>query len=242
MRRLLVGLVLSVIAGVFADVFAQQPGRGQGDRSPREAAPIDVTGQWVSVVTEDYRYRMVTPAKGDYLSVPLTPEGVKLADAWDPAADRTIGNQCKAYGAPGLLRLPMRLRISWQDDTTLKLETDTGTQTRFFKFGAVPPPAAASLQGHSLASWETPRPLGGSLKVVTTNLRPGYLRKNGVPYSDTAVVTEYFNRHTSFGTEWITVTNIVQDSRYLTVPFITSASFKRDPSPERWRPTPCEAD
>jgi hypothetical protein len=225
-----------------------------------------LTGQWVSVVTEDYRFRMVTPPKGDYSSVPLNPEGVKVADSWNLAADRANGSQCKAFGAAGLLREPTRIRISWQDDNTLKLETDAGTQTRTFRFAtlqvaaapsfadpslgvvastAAPAPRGAgapSLQGTSVASWEAPRPGGGTLKVVTTNLLPGYLRKNGVPYSDQTVVTEYFDRHTSYGTEWITVTNVVEDPQYLTQPFVTSSSFKREASPDKWHPSGCEYD
>src|ERR1051326_5188144 len=67
--------------------------------SPRAAARIDITGYWVSLVTEDWRYRQFTPPKGDYESVPLNADGKKLADAWDPAKDEAAGEQCKAYGA-----------------------------------------------------------------------------------------------------------------------------------------------
>ena len=91
--------------------------------SPRAAARIDITGYWVSLITEDWRYRQFTPPKGDYVSVPLNPAGKKIADAWDPAKDEAAGEQCKAYGAAGLMRMPARLHIFWQDDNTLKLET-----------------------------------------------------------------------------------------------------------------------
>jgi len=95
----------------------------QGGPPPtaRAAAPIDFTGQWVSIVTEDWRWRMVTPPKGDYASVPLNPEGRKLADAWDLQMDNSSGNQCRAFGAAAIMRMPTRVRISWQDDSTLKL-------------------------------------------------------------------------------------------------------------------------
>src|SRR5262249_46270663 len=87
-------------------VCAQGRGRGPAGPppTPKAAAPVDLTGYWVSIVTEDWRWRMVTPPKGDYASVPLSAEGRKVADAWDPAKDE--GEQCKAYGAPGLMRLP----------------------------------------------------------------------------------------------------------------------------------------
>src|SRR4030095_5895178 len=90
--------------------------------TPRAAALFDITGYWVSLVTEDWRYRQFTPAKGDYVSVPVNPEGKKVADSWDPAKDEAAGEQCKAYGAAGLMRMPTRLPVNSQDDNTLKLE------------------------------------------------------------------------------------------------------------------------
>ena len=226
----------------------------------RAAAPVDLTGTWVSVISEDWRWRMVTPLKGDAASVPLRPEGFAVVNAWDPAKDEAAGLQCKAYGAPAILRLPTRVRISWQDDATLKLETDTGTQTRLFRFGAeAPPKTAPSWQGHSVAQWERPPQLPGpvnsipifatrtgtrgrSLEVTTTNLRAGYLRKNGVPYSEKTTVTEYFDYHKEpNGDEWFTVTTVVRDPQYLNGPFITSSDFKKEPDGSRWNPTPCSA-
>src|SRR5437667_11885255 len=105
--------------------------------SPRAAARIDITGYWVSLVTEDWRYRQFTPPKGDYQSVPLSAAGKKIADAWDPAKDEGAGEQCKAYGAAGLMRVPKRLHIFWQDDNTLQLETDARGQTRIFQVGTL---------------------------------------------------------------------------------------------------------
>jgi hypothetical protein len=227
---------------------AQQPAQTQAAQTPRAAAPIDLTGYWVSVVTEDWRWRMLTPPKGDYASVPLNVEGRKVADMWDPAKAASDG--CKAYGAAGIMRMPGRLHITWENDTTLKIDTDAGRQTRLLRFDATEKPTgAASWQGLSVASWELPggrggrgaaAPRGGSLKVVTTNLRAGYLRKNGVPYSENAVVTEYFDPHAAYGTEWFTVTTIVDDPRYLTQTFITSSHFKREPDGAKWTPAPCE--
>jgi hypothetical protein len=222
-----------------------------------------LTGYWVSVVTEDWRWRMVTPAKGDYASVPLNPEGRKVADAWDLAHDKASGNLCRAFGAGALLRLPLRVHITWQDDATLVVETDAGRQQRLFHFGvsgvsSVPVAAGArGWQGWSVAEWAKQRqssglllragatasPAGGNLKVVTTRLRAGYLRKNGVPYSEDAVVTEYFNHHSEpDGSEWFTVTSVVDDPKYLTEPFITSSSFRQEPDASKWRPTPCDID
>jgi hypothetical protein len=125
---------------VVADVEAQ---RGRGGAagpavSPRQAAPFDLTGYWVSPIIEDWKYRMVIPNKGVFGGIPLNAEGQKVGNAWDPAADEKAGEQCRAFGAAGLHALPGRLHITWQDDATLKIDTDTGTQTRIFAFRASP--------------------------------------------------------------------------------------------------------
>src|SRR5438045_4185750 len=122
-----------------AALAAQGPPGPPPPQAPRVAAPIDLTGYWVSIVSEDWRYRMVTPAKGDYQAVPMTPDAVKLADAWNPEADTAAGNQCKSYGAPGIMRAPGRIHVTWDDDKTLKVEADAGTQTRMFKFDGSTP-------------------------------------------------------------------------------------------------------
>ena len=222
---------------------------GRAGRAPKAAAPIDLTGYWVSVVTEDWRFRMMTPAKGDYPSIPLNAEGRKLAEAWDPAKDEAGGAQCKGYGAASILRMPGRLHITWQDDTTLKIETDTGTQTRLFHFGRPQLPAdAPSWQGFSVAQWEFAgggrgRSQGGDLKVVTTHMRPGYLQKNGVPYGADAIVTEHFDalNPEANGDQWLIVTTLIEDLQYLTQPFQRSTHFKRIPDATGWDPTPCTA-
>ena len=212
--------------------------------TPKAGALIDLTGYWVSIVTEDWRFRMVTPPKGDYASVPLNAEARKVADAWDPAKDEAAGLQCKAYGAANIMRVPGRVHITWQDDNTLKVEADAGTQTRLFHFGTAEPPAGdAGWQGYSTASWEgRPQFRGGTLKVVTTHLRAGYLRKNGVPYSDKAVLTEYYDRtNEENGDSWLIVTTIVDDPQYLQMPFITSTHFKMERDGSKWDPQPCKA-
>src|SRR5271165_4168864 len=121
-----------------APVAAQPPRAPAPKLSPREAAPIDLTGYWVSVISEDWRWRMVTPANDDFAGIPFTPEGRRVGDAWDPAKDEASGDTCKAYGAAAIMRLPGRLHITWQDDHTLKIETDTGEQTRLLNFGGKP--------------------------------------------------------------------------------------------------------
>jgi hypothetical protein len=246
-----VGLAAVTLVLVWSSGVKAQGGRG-GDETrttAKAASPIDLTGYWVSVVTQDWRWRMVTPAKGDYESVPITVEAKKIGDAWDPGKDEAAGEQCKSYGASALMAVPTRLRITWQDENTLKVETDAGTQTRLFHFGNWKPQnAAATWQGDSIAEWERERaargatPKSGSLKVVTTHLRPGYLRKNGVPYSANAALTEYWDlTRERNGDPWITITSSVEDSQYLRQPFVTALHFKKEPDGAKWQPSPCSA-
>lgn len=221
----------------------------------KAAAPIDLTGYWVSLVTEDWRLRMFTPLKGDYTSVPLNAAARKIADAWDPAKEEESGEQCRSYGAANIMRVPARLHITWQDDQTLKLETDAGMQTRLFYFGA-PQSQGGDWQGVSTASWEfmpaaVTGVLGqrggtdtqyGSLKVVTTKMKPGYLRTNGVPYSGNAVLTEYYDRVAEpNGDSYLVVTSTVEDPTYLTQPFRTSTHFKKQADASGWNPAACAA-
>jgi hypothetical protein len=216
--------------------------RGGAQNPPASAkaqALIDLTGYWVSFITEDWRFRMLTPAKGDYAGVPMSPEARKIAEAWDPAADETAGNQCKSYGAAAIMRVPTRLHVTWNDDNTLRVDTDAGTQTRLFRFGGPPiTPGKPTGQGNSTAQWERP----ASLKIVTTNMLAGYLRKNGVPYSENAVLTEYFDLSPlPDGGQVLLVTAVVEDSRYLQTPFIVSSQFKKETDGSKWDPTPCSA-
>jgi hypothetical protein len=261
--------------------------------SAREAALVDLTGNWVAQITEDWRWRMVTPPKGDYASLPLNATGRAAADSWNLAQDVADGEECRPYGAGAIMRQPTRLKIAWADDEVLRVETDAGQQTRLFRFGGAPPAASErSWQGDSLAEWigiappatmfgfngppgaaapgRGPPAAGGpgggpaaapgagarsdpreppsaaegqgSLKVVTTNLKGGYLRKNGVPYSEEAVVTEYFDRVSMFGNDYLQVVTVVTDPRYLTSPFVVSSHFKREADDSKWNPTLCVTD
>ncbi len=246
--RVLVTAVFTVLLSV--TVLNAQRGGAQGPPpTPRAIAPVDFTGDWVAMVTEDWRWRMITPPKGDVSSIPVNAEARKVAEAWDPARDTAAGEQCKSYGAPQLLRIPGRIRISWDNDTTMKVETEAGTQTRLFRFGNQPAPAGApTYQGNSVARWEVivggrgAKPRGGSLAVMTTGMRAGYVRKNGVPYSEKATVEEHFNATSEpNGDRWLILTTVVRDPVYLNAPWVTSTHFKKVPNGSSWTPTACEA-
>jgi len=275
--------MLSVaVAGV---VSGQQRGGGRGNQPPPTAqasAPIDLTGYWVSVVTEDWRWRMATPPKGDYQSLPINQNARKAADAWDLAKDDAAGLQCKAFGAGNIMRQPGRIHITWQDENTLKMEFDAGTQTKLVHFGLTSSAATGprSWQGYSVGEWARPGRNavadarvsesvqqgtvpgggggglrgapprsaamfeGGSLKVTTTNFRDGYLRTNGVPYSENASLVEHFDRlpATANGDVWLIVSQIIEDPANLTQPYYVSSQFKKEANGAKWNPTPCRTD
>ena len=232
--------------GIVDDAGPGRRGRGAAPPTAKALAPIDLTGYWTAVITEDWHVRMLTAAKGDFGSgvagtienpgvgfigagpnpsaqgnIPYKPAAAQAAMKWDPAKDEAEGNACKAYGAPGIMRLPTHLHITWQDDNTLQ---DRG--------GLRNADAASSISAHrptpdgwtiptrrsfrrsrrksnrrresNQAGRATPSPRGrswagtgsfergGSLKVVTTRLKPGYYWKNGMPYIGNAALTEYF--------------------------------------------------
>ena len=269
----LVAAALSLAAGRHLNA------QGRADQRPapptptaKAAAPIDLTGYWVSIITEDWRFRMVTPPKGDYASIPLTPEGRRIADAWNPARDEAAGEPCKSYGAAAIMRVPGRVHITWQDEHTLRVETDAGVQTRLLHFGSwkapLRKPTKPTWQGDSVAEWELPGPPGrrggagaaqppaggsgaqetpapptfGALKVITKHMRPGYLRKNGVPYSADALLTEHWDLYKEpSGAEWLVITTVVDDPAYLQLQYVTSPNFKKEPDGSKWDPTPCSA-
>jgi hypothetical protein len=254
--------LIAVFMCVMAATVSAQRGGGApaaAPQTPQASAPIDLTGYWVSIVNEDWRWRMVTPPKGDYASIPISPEGRKVADTWDASKD----GSCLAFGAAGVMRQPTRLHITWENDNTLKIETDNGQQTRRLVFNkSMAPPAAKSLQGFSIAEWERPAPAGrggggggqgappaaapaaprfGNLKVVTTQLSGGWLRRNGVPYSDDTTMTEFFDRFAApDGAEWLVVTTLVNDPKYLAQEFVTSTHFRREANNAKWDPAPCK--
>jgi hypothetical protein len=275
---LLMGAFLTAPSGLYAQGRGggKGGGKGGGGAAPaagaanaKATAPIDLTGYWVSVITEDWRYRMVLPTKGDFQGVPMTPAARTMANAWDPAKE-AAGDQCKAYGAPGLLREPTRLHITWEDDNTLKMESDAGKQVRLFHFGDWKPAGGPpSRQGDSVADWEggggrggrggggggggrgggggtarSQEPADASLKVVTTNLMGGFLRKNGVPYSDKTTLTEYYDlMREPTGDPMFVVTISTTDPMYLSRAFVISSQFKKEPGDTnaKWKPSECSA-
>jgi hypothetical protein len=278
-RRLMLASCAAALSAFAGQGFAQPRPPASAPASPKAGAPIDLTGYWVAVVSEDWRHRMATARKGDYESLPLNANGRRTAGDWNLDADNAANMQCKAFGVGGLIRQPGRLHVTWSDDDTLRVDFDAGTQTRLLEFASTAQPSGEKTwQGFSRAQWQRPPQAGGgpqraqignntgpiapggggrgqrggpelspalaeggSLKVVTTNFRAGYLRKNGVPYSESASITEYFQRlpDAANGDVYLLVITIIEDPTYLNEPFYTSTMFKREANGAKWNPTPC---
>jgi hypothetical protein len=232
---------LSILIAFSMALYAQRP--AAPPRTGQAGAPIDLTGYWVSQIVDEWRFR-VTPQKGDIAYLPINAESRKIALAWDPDKDTAAGAQCKAYGAVGVMQRPGRLHIAWKDENTLQIDADAGTQTRLLHFDQTPAPSPiptsdATWQGYSVAQWQL-RGKNGSLKAVTTRMKPGYIRKNGVPYSENAVLTEYMNILAGQqGDVYLSVTATVEDPAYLNQPFLRTYTFKKAADAAGWDPTPC---
>jgi hypothetical protein len=264
MRVLISGrikLVSAFVLCLLSTLLLAQPPQDDPDisvQTPRDLAPVDFTGTWVSVIAEDWRYRMVTPPAGELHGLPLNSAAQEIMNAWDPAADETAGLACKGYGAPNLMRLPGRARVSWENESTLKIEYDNGEQMRLLHFGGTPPTdEERSWQGYSAAQWvlapDIPRGIGfgragvqepqatGPLQITTTRLREGYLRKNGVPFSENAVLTEYIVWRVDMisGDEWFSLVSAIEDPEYLTGMYIRSSEFRKETDDSMWSPRPC---
>jgi len=294
LRSLLDTVALAGAFTIFAGGLAAQAPPPAQPPAPADtaqnAALMDLTGYWVSVVDQDWRFRMMTPPKGDYAQVPLNAAGRKISDEFDPALYGGANYQtsgiidCRAYGAAGLMHMPTRLHITWVSPDVLKIETDWGEQTRLIHFTPGRPygdmeqalrtgeagtsHGPASMQGYSVAVWEQPYRFnasgfqrgpvpgrggglgqaqinimqpGGDLAVVTTDLVPGWLRRNGVPYSSHTRVIEHFQVFQDpTGQQWFDVTTEVNDPEYLNTPFLTTADFLKEADGSKWAPHACK--
>lgn len=232
---------------------AQEAPAAKPPASARAQAPFDATGYWVSLITQNWRFRMVLPGHGDYAGIPINLKGKQFADAWQAAPDIAAGRQCEAYGAPSVMQIPERLHIAWQDGQTLRVDTDAGEQTRLLHFGGASPDAASpSLQGDSRARWAVfalANPAGaatadrgpryGTLVVTTGHLMPGLLRKNGVPYGTQTTVSEYWKLHSLGAVRWLLISTKITDPEYLDTPYVYDSIFQQEPDASRWTPSAC---
>ena len=246
----LIGATASIILAMPLALDAQR-NQEQVPEPARVAAPIDLTGYWVSIVSEDWRLRMRTAQRGDYNYLPLNEEGRRVADSWDPEEALARGEECAAYGAAGIMRIPGRFHITWEDDNTLRIDVDAGMQTRLFHFDGSPPALGLPTpQGHSLAAWRATggrrngslpeERASGELNVVTTHIAAGHFFRHGIPYSDQAVYRESLITLEDRGLEYLVLTTILEDPAYLAARYIRTLQFRKEPDDSGWDPTPCE--
>ena len=173
MRSTLVVVILLATVTVGAQSRATQAPVS----TARADAPIDLTGQWVAIISEDWRWRMITPPKGDIVSIPLNLQGQQAAEAWDPARDESAGEQCKAWSArpdaradphadllAGRQHAEARDRLRYADATPAVCRGHTARTSKL---------AGIHVGAMDRARWRARRTRFGSLKTVTNNLRPG---------------------------------------------------------------------
>jgi hypothetical protein len=238
-------------------LWAQTPHAPATQPSAGEQAPYDLSGYWVSVITQNWQFRMVVPGPGEYADIPINAQAKQFADGWKAAPDEAAGKQCEAYGAAVIMRVPERLHIHWLNADVLQVDTDAGMQTRLLHFepGAPGAQMSSSLQGYSQAKWASPAggsllfsPPGAnlndkryrSLYVTTDHLLPGLLRKNGVPYGPDTKMTEWWDLRTEpTGEQWLSISTKVQDPEYLLEPYIYDSVFVKEPDGSKWDPSAC---
>ncbi len=203
-------------------------------------AQRDPSGEWAPRYHEDQPERIPGPEIGDYLGIPINAAARLRADSWDASLLELPENQCRPHPSDYAWRGPANLRIWKEIDTatqdTLAYHTHISWQAperTIWMDGRPHPPdyAAHTWQGFSTGKWE-----GDLLTVTTTHLKEGWIRRNGVPRSEKAVVTEHIIRHENY----LTVAVIINDPVYLTEPFIRTTDFTSDPD-QQIAPYPCEA-
>jgi hypothetical protein len=214
------------------------------------SAQMDLSGAWGQRFHEDLPERGAGPDIGDYLGLPINDAARQRADSWDAAKWTMPERQCEPHPADYAPRGPASMRISSTIDPVSQDVTSWHTtlmwmlphRAIYMDGRARPSPSAQhSWQGFSTGEWE-----GDMLKVTTTHLKEGWIRRNGVPRSEKATLVEYFIRHGDYlftlgddGT-WLIVTTVVSDPTYLTQEFVISSQFRKETDPARWNPRPCE--
>jgi len=219
-----------------AAVLAILPARAQQVAAP---SGYDLTGEWAPKFHEDQPERIPGPEIGDYLGLPINAAARLHADSWDASLLTLPEHQCKPHPSDYSPRGPANLRIWKEIDTAsqqlIAYRTHISWQAperTIWMDGRPHPPdyAAHTWQGFSTGVWD-----GDMLTITTTHLKMGWIRRNGIPRSDQAVVTEHLVRHGDYLT-WIV---LIDDPVYLTEPFIRTTNFVLDPH-QQIAPYPCQ--
>ncbi len=196
-------------------------------------AETDLTGYWSPIMHEDPIFRTAGPSLRDYSGLPINDAARAIADAWNPEDNYKPENQCEMHGAAYIMRSPLRFDLSYDDADTIsiKIELEMGRERKIYLDGRAREPGPATDMGHSVGQWD-----GDTLTVTTTHMRQKYIRRNGVPNSEEAVMTEHFVRHGNL----LTIISIIEDPVFLTAPLVRSVSFNRRDDEFKWIRFPCE--
>jgi hypothetical protein len=199
---------------------------------------VDFSGEWAPRFYEDQPERVPGPELGDYLGIPINTAGRMRGDTWDASVQTLPEWQCRPHSADYIWRGPSNLRISKEVDplsreiTAFHAEWLRSIDRPVYLDGRAHPPeyAAHTWAGFSTGKWD-----GDVLTVTVTHLKEGYVRRNGLPRSDVATVTEHWIRHG----DWLTVMTIVKDPVYLSEPFVRTTDYELDLH-QQIPPYPCE--
>jgi hypothetical protein len=205
-------------------------------------AQADLTGSWAPRYHEDFFERLPGPELANFLGLPVNEAARQWALSWDPSRLTLEEHQCQVHVAPYIYRGPLQLRIWEEKDPktqellAIKNYISTYEQTRTIWMDGRPHPpeyAAHTWEGFSTGTWE-----GDMLTVTTTHIKQGWIRRNGLPESDRATLTEHFVRHGNY----LTHISVVTDPVYLTEPLVRTQNFvlhERQLPPQAWV-WPCE--
>jgi hypothetical protein len=190
-------------------------------------AQVDFSGEWAPRFYEDQPERVPGPELGDYLGLPISPAARLRADSWDASLLTLPEWQCRPHSADYIWRGPSQLRIWKEVDpvtrqiTAWHAEWLRSIDRPVYMDGR---PHPSELAPHTWAGFSTGKWEGDMLTTTVTHLKEGYIRRNGVPRSDMATLTEHWIRHGN----WLTVVTIVTDPVYLTEPFIRTTDYELD--------------
>jgi hypothetical protein len=200
-------------------------------------AQLDFSGEWAPIMHEDQPERVAGPELGDYLGLPINAAARMRADTWDAAIQTLPEWQCRPHSADYIFRGPSQLRVSKEVDpvtrqiTAFHAEWLRSVDNVIYLDGRPHPSPNAphSWGGFATGKWE-----GDMLTVTVTHLKEGYIRRNGVPRSDKATLTEHWIRHGNY----LTIVTIINDPVYLTEPFIRTTEYSLNLN-QQIPPYPC---
>lgn len=202
-------------------------------------AQLNLVGYWNPIFHEDFEERIPGPAMGDYLGLPISDAARLRAESWDASLLTVPEHQCKPHPSTYGFRGVGMLRI-WEDrdektQQLVKLDTHIAWQAQHREIWMDGRPHPSEYARHTWQGFSTGRFEGDVLVVETTHLKAAWIRRNGLPLSDRATMTDRFYRHGDL----LTHVMIVEDPVYLTEPLVKTNGFELVPN-GTMDPYPCE--